>query len=85
MLSLPFYEQHFEEKKKIGCFDGKDVCSSIVSKAVGHMRIALPVNEGAHVQADVLKTTQHALLHRAQINQLVIHMYELHAALKGTL
>lgn len=47
--------------------------------------IALPVNKSTHVEADVLKTTQHALLHRAKVDQLVIHMYELHAPLEGAL
>jgi len=45
----------------------------------------LPVYNGTHIQTDVLKATQHALLHRLQVDQLFVDMYELHAALKGAL
>lgn len=45
----------------------------------------LPVYDGTHIQTDVLKATQHALLHRLQVDQLFVDMYELHAALKGAL
>lgn len=50
-----------------------------------HTENAIPVYDGTHIQTDVLKATQHALLHRLQVDQLVINMYELHAALKGAL
>ncbi len=50
-----------------------------------HTENALPVYDGTHIQTDVLKATQHALLHRLQVDQQLIDMYELHAALKGAL
>ena len=44
-----------------------------------------PVYDGAHVQADVLKRSDEALLDGPEVGQLVIHVDHLHAALEGAL
>lgn len=44
-----------------------------------------PVDDGTHVQADVLKTSHHALLYSVQVHHLVIYVDELHAAMEGAL
>lgn len=45
----------------------------------------LPVYNGTHVNGDIGKASQLALLHRVQIHQLIIHMNKLHASLKWML
>ena len=44
-----------------------------------------PVYDGTHVQADVLKHPDEALLDGPEVGQLVVHVDHLHAALEGAL
>lgn len=44
-----------------------------------------PVDDGAHVQADVVEGAHEALLHRAQVCHVVVDVDHLHAALEGAL
>lgn len=45
----------------------------------------IPVDDGAHVEADVLKGSNVTLLHSAEVGQVVVYVDHLHAALKGAL
>lgn len=45
----------------------------------------LPINDGTHVQADVLKSSNRAFLHSMQISRLVVHYDGLHATLEEAL
>lgn len=45
----------------------------------------LPVYDCAHIQADILKSTHNAFLHRMHISRLVVQQDRLHAALEGAL
>lgn len=44
-----------------------------------------PVDDGAHVQADVVEGSDEALLHRPQVRHVVVDVDHLHAALEGPL
>lgn len=48
-------------------------------------RPLLPVYDGAHVQADVLKSSHGAFFHRMQVGELIVDQNRLHAALEGAL
>lgn len=47
--------------------------------------VIVPVDDGTHVQADILETSNHALLYGVQVHQLLVHVDELHAAVEGAL
>lgn len=44
-----------------------------------------PVDDGTHVQADVVEGAHEALLHCAQVGRVVVDVDHLHAALEGAL
>lgn len=45
----------------------------------------IPVYDGTHVQADVLKRSHEALLHSPEVGKMVVDVDHLHAALEGAL
>ena len=47
--------------------------------------MCLPVYNGTHIQADVLKGSDEALLHSPEVSQMVVDVDHLHAALEGAL
>lgn len=48
-------------------------------------RMFIPVYNGTHIQADIFKCSNEALLHSPEVSQVVVDVDHLHAALKGAL